>query len=83
MNWDTSDQTRITIRNTADLNEPLMPQLGYTVTLTALTDTTMTSTLSRIAEDGITVSCIAITPIVATVGSTTINVAGEYLNCVC
>ncbi len=75
--WEPSDVSRITIRNTAGINVPFMPQPGYIVTLIAITDNTMTSTLSRTAEDGITVSCIAITPSLTTVGSTTINLACE------
>ena len=77
--WELSDVDRITVRTTVNnLNEPTMPQPGYTVTLTAFTDTTITSTLSRTAEDGITVSCdnpslLTLTP----VGSTTINLVGE------
>ncbi len=77
--WKLSDVSRITIRNTADVNEPLMPQPGYTVTLTAFNDTTITSTLSRIAEDGITVSCIQPLPTLIIIGSTTINVAGKII----
>ena len=76
--WEPSDVTRITVRNIADIiNEPLMPQPGYTVTLIAFNDTSLTSTLSRTAEDGITVSCIAVTPTITTIGSTTIDLIGE------
>ena len=79
--WEPSDVTRITFRNTADIiNVPLMPQPGYTVTLIAFTDTTITSTLSRTAEDGITVECIATTPTITTIGSTTIDLVGELLS---
>ncbi len=78
MNWEASDVDRITIRNTAVLNEPLTPQPGYTVTLTAFTDTTMTSTLSRTAEDGVTVSCEDPLPILTTIGSTIIRLVGEF-----
>ncbi len=77
LRWSPSDVDHITIRNTANINEPLMPQPGYIVRVTAFTDTTMTSTLSRVAEEGITVSCIAITPTLTTIGSTTIHLAGE------
>ncbi len=52
-------------------------QPGYTLRQTAFTDTTMTSTLSRVAEEGVTVSCEAITPTLTTIGSTTIHLAGE------
>ncbi len=76
--WEPSDVTRITIRNNAGLNVPLM-SAGYTLTLTAFTDTTTTSTLSRVAEDGITVSCVAVSPTLTTIGSTTISLAGELL----
>ena len=78
--WDASNISRITVRPTDyNLNEPLMPRPGYTVILTALNDTSLTSTLSRTAEDGITVSCVASTPDITIVGSTTINVVGELL----
>ncbi len=77
--WETSDTGRITIRNSTDLNVPLRPVPGYTLTQTAFTDTTMTSTLSSAAEEGITVSCVDPFPEVTTIGSTTINVVGELL----
>ena len=77
--WETSDRdaSRITVRNTANLNEPSMPAADYTVTLTAFTDTTMTSTLSRTAEDGITVECVDPLPTLTTVGSTIIHLVGK------
>ncbi len=77
--WELSDVDRITVRTTVNnLNEPTMPQPGYTVTLTAFTDTTITSTLSRTTEDGITVSCDNPSPSsLTTVGSTTMNLVGE------
>ena len=78
--WEPSDVTRITLRNNADLNVPSMPEPGYTVTLTAFNDTSLTSTLSRTAEDGITVSCLATTPTITTIGSTTIDLVGESLS---
>ncbi len=77
MRWQPSDVTQITILNTADTNEPQTPRPGYTVTLTAFNDTTITSTLSRAAQDGITVSCIDPLPTLTTIGSTTISLAGE------
>ncbi len=83
LRWQPSDVSRITVLNTADLNVPQMPQPGYFVTLTAFENSAMTmyvtSTLSRTAEDGINVSCIAITPSLTTVGYTTIDLAGEKL----
>ena len=81
MFWEVSDVSRITVLNTANLNEPLMLASDYTVRLTAVTDTTMTSTLSRTAEDGITVSCIDPLPTMITLGSTTINLVGEEFSC--
>ncbi len=77
--WEPSDAGRITLRNSSNLNVPLMPVPGYTVTQTAFTDTTMTSTLSRAAVDGVTVSCVDPLPTFTTIGSTTINVVGELL----
>ncbi len=78
MRWDPSDIGHITIRTeTASINEPLMPVPGYIVTLVTFNDATMTSTLSRTAEDGITVSCIDTLPTLTIIGSTTINLAGE------
>ncbi len=76
--WEPSDVTRITVRNTHDLNVP-DTLAGYTSTLTAFTDTTTTSTLSRVAVEGITVSCVAVSPTLTTIGSTTIRLAGELL----
>ncbi len=85
LRWQPSDVDRITIRNTAELNVPFMlaTHPGYTVTLTAVNDTSLTSTLSRAAVDGITVSCIATSPTLTTIGSTTINVVGELLSLFC
>ncbi|XP_064401761.1 complement receptor type 1-like [Halichondria panicea] len=77
LRWVPSDVSRITIRpTTSGLNVPLMPQLGYTVTLIAFNDTTLTSTLSRTAENGITVSCVGfVDPLLTqtTIGSSTIR----------
>ena len=77
-----SDVSRITIRpTTSGLNVPLMPQPGYTVTLIAFNDTTLTSTLSRTAENGITVSCVGgfVDSLLTqtTIGSSTIQLVGE------
>ena len=46
------------------------------MTLIAFNDTTLTSTLSRTAENGITVSCLGFVPI-STIGSSTIRLVGE------
>ncbi len=75
--WQLSDVSRITIRNSTDLNVPIPTRPGYTVRQTAFTDTTITSTLSRAAEEGIIVSCIVTMPTLTTIGSTTIHLAGE------
>ncbi len=79
LRWEPSDVSRITILSTSGLNVPLM-QSGYTVTLIAFNDTTLTSTLSRIAENGITVSCLEIVSTLTTVGSSTIRLVGEVLS---
>ncbi|XP_064402641.1 membrane cofactor protein-like isoform X1 [Halichondria panicea] len=73
LRWELSDVSRITIRSTSGLNVPLMPQPGYTVTLIAFDDTTLTSTLSRTAENGITVSCVGTVSTLTTIGSSTIH----------
>ncbi len=54
-----------------------MPQPGYNATLIAFNDTTLTSTLSRTAENGITVSCVDPLPTLTTIGSSTIRLVGE------
>ncbi len=78
LRWVPSDVSRITIRpTTSGVNVPLMPQPGYTVTLIAFNDTTITSTLSRIAENGINVSCVDPLPTRTTIGSSTIQLVGE------
>ncbi len=82
LRWSPSDVDHITILNTADINEPLMPQPGYIVRVTALTDTTMTSTLSKAAVDGITVSCIDPLPTLTTIGTMIISLVGELRVCV-
>ena len=76
LRWIPSDTSApITVRNTIDLNVPLM-QSGYTVKLTAFNDTSLTSTLSRTAENGITVSCVEFVP-VSTIRSSTVQLVGE------
>ncbi len=79
LRWEAPGIQTITIRSTSGLNIPVM-QSGYTVTLTAFNDSTLTSTLSRTVENGITVSCEYALPVLTTVGSSTIILAGEYLN---
>ena len=76
LRWSPSDVTSITILSSLGLNVPLM-QSGYTVTLIAFNDTTLTSTLSRTAENGITVSCVDPLPTLTTIGSSTIQLVGE------
>ncbi len=87
LRWVPSDVSRITIRpTTSGVNVPLMPQPGYTATLIAFNDTTVTSTLSRTAENGITVSCVGfVDPLLTqtTIGSLTIQLVGECLSIVC
>ncbi len=77
LRWKLSDSTSFTIEitSTSDLNVPNFVS-GYTVTLIAANDTTLTSTLSRTAENGITVSCVGFMP-VSTIGSSTIRLVGE------
>ncbi len=77
LRWEPSDVSRITIRSTSGLSVPLMPQPGYTVTLIAFDDTTLTSTLSRTAENGITVFCVGTVPTLTTIGSSMIQLVGE------
>ncbi len=76
--WDLPGN-RITVLTTSD---PLVMQSGYTVTLIALDNDTLTSTLSRTAENGITVSCLEIVSTLTTIGSSTIRLAGEVLSIV-
>ena len=76
LRWVPSDVSRITVRFTSDVNVSLM-QSGYTVTLIAANDTTLTSTLSRTAENGITVTCVDPLPTLTTVGSSTIQLVGK------
>ncbi len=78
LRWVPSDVSRITILATnSGVNVPLMPQPGYTVTLIAFNDTTLTSTLSRTAENGITVSCEGLVPTLTTIGYSMIRLVGE------
>ncbi|XP_064402132.1 uncharacterized protein LOC135347907 isoform X5 [Halichondria panicea] len=72
LRWEVSDSDdTIEILSTSDLNVPIGVS-GYTVTLIAFNDTTLTSTLSRTAESVITVSCVGLMP-VGTIGSITIR----------
>ncbi len=76
LRWEPSDTSILfTVRST-DTNEP-QEQFGYTVTLNAVNNTTLTSTLSRIAENGITVSCVGVVLTLTTIGSSTIRLVGE------
>ncbi|XP_064403554.1 uncharacterized protein LOC135349024 isoform X2 [Halichondria panicea] len=72
LRWVLSDVTPIDILSTSDLNVPLMHS-GYTVKLIAFNDTTLTSNLSRTAENGITVSCVGVVPTLTTIGSSMIQ----------
>ncbi|XP_064402602.1 uncharacterized protein LOC135348343 isoform X2 [Halichondria panicea] len=72
LRWEPSDVSRITVRSTSNISMLLMHS-GYTVTLIAFNDTTLTSTLSRTAENGITVSCVDPQPTLTTIGSSMIQ----------
>ncbi len=78
LRWVPSDVSRINVRSTTDINMMLI-HTGYTVTLIAFNDTTLTSTLSRTAENGITVSCVDPLPTPTTIGSSMIRLVGEFL----
>ncbi len=76
LRWSPSDATPITIlSSTSGLNVPRNAS-GYTVTLIAFDNDTLTSTLSRTAENGITVSCLTV-PTLTTIGSSMIRLVGE------
>ena len=76
ISWSLSDLSVniIVDRGINELNMALMQQ-GYTVTLTAFNNTSLTSTLSRTAENGVRVTCLD--PPNDEIGSTTIQLAGE------
>ncbi len=79
LRWEPSDVARIDIFSTLDLNEPLV-RSGYTVRLIAVDNNTLTSTLSRTAENGTTVSCSGfVDPLLTrtTIGSSMIRLVGE------
>ncbi len=76
LRWVSSDGITITITSTFDLNVPNDDVSGYTVTLIAVNNTSLTSTLSRTAENGITVSCLDLLTL-TTIGSATIILVGE------
>ena len=69
LRWDPSDSQFINVLDTAPLNVPNMPVPGYTVTRIPSSPNSLTSTLSRIAEDGVSVTCVS-------VGTVTIQLAG-------
>ncbi len=79
LRWEPSDSTRIIILSSPSyLNVPRVVS-GYTVTLIAIDNTTLTSTLSRTAENGITVSCVELSiPTLTTIGSSIIRLVGEF-----
>ncbi len=76
LRWEPSGVTDIDVPSNAEINVPEM-RSGYTVRLIAANDTTLTSTLSRTAENGITVSCVDPLPTLTTIGSSTIRLVGE------
>ncbi len=79
LRWEPSDVSDINILSTLGLNVSVM-QSGYTVILVAANDTTLTSTLSGTAENGITVSCVGFVDPQLTrtiIGSSTIQLVGE------
>ncbi len=76
LRWSTSDAPNINVNSGfTPLNIPLMPIPPYTVILTAFNDTSLTSTLSRIAENGVIVTCLD--PPNDVIGATTIQLTGE------
>ena len=78
LRWVPSDVSHITIRRTLlNVTVPQMPQPGYTVVLIGLNDTSLTSTLSRAAENGVNVSCVDPLPNVTIIGSSMIRLVGE------
>ncbi len=79
LRWEPSDATRtIAVRSTSGLNVANVVS-GYTVTLIAFNDTTLTSTLSRTAQNGIVVSCVGVIVLtLTTIGSSTIQLVGEF-----
>ena len=79
LRWIPSDADRITIRPTTSGLNVANVVSGYTVTLIAFNDTTLTSTLSRTAENGINVSCVDPLPTLTTIGSSTIQLVGKCL----
>ncbi len=79
--WDASDVSRISVSTSIyNLNEPVVARPGYTVTLTAFDNATVTFTVSRTAVDGITFSCSSLTTTLTVIGSTTINVVGGSIH---
>ncbi len=77
LRWSPSDVTPITILSSpSGLNVPRIVS-GYTVTLIAFDNDTLTSTLSRTAENGVTVSCLSTVSTLTTIGSSTIRLVGE------
>ncbi len=80
LRWVPSDVSHITIRRTplSILNVTQMPQPGYTVVLIGFNDTSLTSTLSRVAENGVNVSCVdPSSNYVTIIGSSMIRLVGE------
>ena len=78
MRWEPSDaSSRIAILAPGELNMPDTNVPGYTVTLTAFNETSLTSTLTRRAENGITVTCVDPQPTLTIIGSSTIQLAGR------
>ncbi len=77
LRWEPSDTSiTFTVRNTDTINEP-QELFGYAATLITFNDTALTSTLTKIAGDGITVVCTGIEPSLTTIGSSMIRSVGE------
>ena len=77
LRWVLSDDYRVDVSRSTDLNIPFMPLTapGYTVTLIAINATSLISTLSRRAENGTNVICTD--PPNVVVGSATIQLTSE------
>ncbi len=78
LRWSPSDVSNIDVDSEfTPLNMPEMPVPGYIVTLTGFNDTSLTSTLTRVARDGVMVTCLD--PPNDVIGSATIQLAGESI----
>ncbi len=75
--WSLPNGILVTLNGVAeDINKEFVEFNVYIIVVTGLNATAITSTLTTVAENGVTLSCRGVDPL-ETVGSSTIQLAGK------